>query len=160
MATVNLEVINVNEVLALLQAESAVRQVVVTLNRAFDDENWENVRMCLSDDFGGSAVVQAGQQDTIRGADKMLAIMKQIAGQRRATNTKSMHFLGEMLVTVNADTADVSAFQTAYLYPANKVSSPSSISGNRGTYRLRREAGAWKVTSFDIDRVWLQGEPY
>jgi hypothetical protein len=160
MATVKPGAMNKSEVLSLLEAESAVRQVVVRLNRAFDDENWETVRICLSDNFGGTAVVQDGQQATIAGADKMLAIMKQIAAQRRATGTKSMHVLGEIIVKVNADEAEVSVFQTAYLYRANEVSSPSSISGNCGSYRLRRESGAWKVVALSVDRVWLQGEPY
>lgn len=151
-----------SEVITLLEAERAVRRTIVMLNRAFDDENWQVVRACLSDNFSvGSAVVaQSGEQDLIRGADMMLTVMKSIAGQRQAVGTKSMHVLGEMVVTVKDDEAEGSTFQIAYLYRTGEVSGPPSKSGSRGTYCLQRELGAWKIVAFTVDRLWLEGEPY
>jgi hypothetical protein len=151
---------DMSDVLSRLEAERAIRQTVIMMTRAFDDEHWETVRACVSDDFTGSAVVQTGQPGTMRGADAMLTVMKDLAAQRQAAGTKYMHMLGEMIVTLNGDEAQVSAFHTAYLYPAGEVSSPSSKSGSRGTYSLRRESGAWKFVSMDVDRLWLEGEPY
>jgi hypothetical protein len=153
---------NVSEILTLLEAERVVRHAIIMLNRAFDDENWQAVRACLSENFTvGSAVVnQSGQQDVIRGADMMLTVMKDIAAQRQAVGTRSMHILGEIAVSVRADEAEGSTFQIAYLYRSGEVCSPPSKSGSRGTYRLRRELGAWKIVSFTVDRLWLEGEPY
>jgi hypothetical protein len=147
-----------DDILNELQAERDIRQTVITLNLAFDEGDWSTVRMCLCEDFGGSAVVQSGQRGSIAGADKLLAVMKDIAAQRAGTQT--MHVLGDMTVKLRGDHAEVKVFQIAYLYPANRVASPSSKSGSRGTYHLRREDGVWKVNAFDIDRVWLEGEPY
>jgi hypothetical protein len=151
---------NVTEVVSRLENESTVRRTVVMLNRAFDDEDWQTVRSSLSADFTGTATVQFGQRATIPGADTMLKVMKDIAAQRQAAGIKTMHVLGEMLVTVRGEQAEAFAFQTAYLYRAAEISSPSSKSGTRGTYQLRRESGVWKIVSLDLDRVWLEGEAY
>lgn len=151
---------NVNEVVGRLELESAVRRVVVMLNRAFDDADWPTVRSILSADFTGTATVQFGQRATIPGADTMLKVMQDIAVQRQAAGIKTMHVLGEVLVTVSGEQAEAFTLQTAYLYRAAEISSPSSKSGTRGTYHLRQESGVWKVVSLDLDRVWLEGEPY
>ena len=151
---------NLSEVVNRLEHESAVRRTVVTLNRAFDDEDWETVSSSLGADFTGTATVQFGQQATIPGADLMLKVMKDIANQRKVAGIKTMHVLGEVLVTVNGEQAEAFVFQTAYLYRAAAISTPSSKSGTRGTYRLRQESGVCKVVALDLDRVWLEGEPY
>jgi hypothetical protein len=150
----------VNDILSLLEAERAVRQTIVTLNRAFDDEDWQTVRASLTADFTGSAVVQTGERATIPDPDLMLNVMKDIAAQRRTAGTKYMHVLGEVMVTLKGNEAEASTFQTAYLYRAVEVSNPASKSGSHATYRLRRESGLWKIAAFDIVRLWLEGEAY
>lgn len=141
-----------------LEVESVIRQTVVSLIHAFNKTDWATVRGCLSDDFGGSAVVHSGGRESISGADQMLSVMKEIVNQRAGINTMSV--LGEMEIKVQGDSAHVMVYQVAYLYPAAKVAGPSSTSGSIANYDLRRESNGWKVTAFDVDRVWLKGEPY
>ena len=144
-----------SQALILLEAERAVRQTIVTFSHAFDDEDWQTVRRLLSADMSADAA-----EGSIRGADEMLAAMKDMAARCRAAGTKYMHVLGEMLVTVSVDEAQASAFHTAYLYRVAEVCSPRSKSGSRGTYRLRRVSGAWEIVYLSSVRLWLEGEPY
>jgi hypothetical protein len=144
-----------SDVLSLIEAERAVRQTVVAMTRAFDDEDWPTVSTFLSADLSADFA-----EGSIRGADAMLTMMKHIAAQRQAAGTRYMHDLGHMIVTVCGDEAQASAFHVAYLYRAGEVSSPVSKSGSRGTYRLRLESGAWRIIHLSSVRLWLEGEPY
>jgi hypothetical protein len=143
------------------EVESSIRQAVVGLNRAFDEGDWEAVRSILSPtNFVATATVQFGQKATIPGADTMLKIMKDIGSQREASGIRTMHVLGELTITVRGDEAEAFTYQTAYLYRSTEISAPTSKSGSRGTYHLKRISGSWKIVNFDVDRVWLEGEPY
>ena len=151
-----------HELLHLLAAERAIRQTVLVMTRAFDDEDWATVRASLSEDFVASAVMQAGtnEQGKVSGADTIVDIMRQLSAQRRAAGIKYMHTLTDLIIDIASTEATVSAFQIAYLYPAGTVGSPSSTSGSRNTFRLRQEGEGWKITAFDVTRLWIQGEQY
>jgi hypothetical protein len=159
-----------SEVLDLLEADRAVRQTIVLMFHAFDEADWQTMHACLSTDFSTSvsadrSVVSSNLPAseaavTIQGADMMVSVMKDLAAQTEAAGIKVMHIPGNLIVTVGAEEAQVSAFQTAYRYRVGEVSSPLSKSGARAAFRLRRENGFWKVVSFETVRVWLEGEPY
>jgi ketosteroid isomerase-like protein len=157
------------DVLSLLEAERAIRQTVLMMYRAFDDGDWNTLRTCLSYDFStcvssdrsvASSNMPASGADIIRGADMMVAMMRDLAAQWQAEGVKVVHFPGNTMVTVNAGEAQVSTFQTAYRYRASEVSSPVSKSGARQTFRLRLDGETWKIVSFETLRLWLEGAPY
>ena len=144
-----------SEVLNLLEVERAVRQTIVTFSQAFDDEDWQAVRASVSTEVDAEFA-----EGSIRGADQMLTVMRDIAARRQASGTQYMHILGEMKVVVSGEAAEASAFHVAYLYRQAEVSNPRSKSGSRFFYRLGKEAGTWKIRFFAVRRLWLEGEPY
>jgi SnoaL-like domain len=159
----------VSEVLTLLEVERAIHKAVQMMYRAFDDGDWKTLRTCLSTEFStsvsadrsvASSDASVASADSIRGADMMVAMMKDLAAQWQAEGVKVMHLPANTIVTVSGHAAEVSTFQTAYRYRATEVSCPVSESAARQTFRLRREGEDWKIISFDTVRLWLVGEPY
>jgi hypothetical protein len=149
---------SVREVVGRLEAERAVRQTILTLNQAYDDEEWHTVRACLSDDFTGSSNPPVPGAATSVGPDVLLNGMRAIAAQ--TPGVKTMHVPGDMIVMASGDQAQASGFYTAYRYydREGEFSHPRSKSGGRFTYYLRREDGAWRIVSFNVVRLWLEGE--
>ena len=140
-----------SDVLSQLEAERAVRDTIVMMHHAVDDEDWPSVRAYLNADFQLNGITPP-----IRGADTVLTFMRDLAAQ--SAGSKFQHILGNMTVTVSVDEAEATALQTVYRYRADELSSPLSKSGSRVAYRLKREYGAWKIVSFSIVRLWMEGE--
>ena len=81
------------------------------------------------------------EADTIRGADMMVNVMKEIAIQNRAAGVTTMHVLEHIIVSVRGDAA---------------VSRPLRKSGTRHTFGLRREQETWNLASFATKKLWLE----
>lgn len=151
--------------LDLLEAEWSVRGVLLSMCRAIDEQDWVAVRACFSDTFStfmspdrSAASTDAGdaRADAIRGPDVMLSVMKGIAAKNRAAGVTTMHVLEHIVVAVQGDDAEATALQTAYTYRIDEVSRPTSKSGTRHTFGLRREPGSWRIRSFATTRLWLE----
>jgi len=154
-----------SETIDLLEADRSIRHTLLSMSRAVDEQDWTNVRACFSDTFStfmspdrSAASINADDSgvDTIRGADMMVSVMKEIATQNRAAGVTTMHVLEHIIVSVRGDEAEATALQTAYTYRVNEVSRPLSKSGTRHTFGLRREQATWKVASFATKRLWLE----
>jgi hypothetical protein len=109
----------------LLEAEKGVRESILLMNRAVDDEDWKTVRQYLSNDFHLERATPPG----IHGPNAMITMMKDHAA--RTSGTRSQHILGNMIITVEGDEAEASALQKMYRYRSGECSNPLSKSASR-----------------------------
>jgi len=149
-----------------LEAEGAVKRTILELFRASDAEDWDAVRTCLCDDFSMSVSAKVSQDaaavgaEAIRGAQMMITVLQKLAEKWHSIGIKNvMHILGEIRVQVFGHQALADACHVSYLC-RSEDSSPRSIAGYRGNYRLRREDQGWKLVFAETPRMWAQGEPY
>src|SRR5437899_1236563 len=105
-----------------LEDERAIRQTILTMFRASDEEDWETMRGCLTADFSMSVSAEVSSDtaalggEAIRGADMMLTVVQGLATRWRSLGVeKVMHILGDMIVQVTGDEARASACHTSYL---------------------------------------------
>jgi len=149
------------EIATSVETRAAIRDVVVTLGSAFDDEDWDALRNCLSNRFQHAETnVSVDGMTRMDGAQAFLNVLKHRAIHNRSLGIKFMHVFGDFTVKVAGPEATASGFYTAYRYHSQQIAAPITSTGWRGTYDLCREGGTWKLLSFVTSRLWLEGESY
>lgn len=142
-----------NDAIARLLDEAEIRDVVISLHRAGDEQDWARLETVYASDFTLLDV-----DPPVRGGSTMIAAQKARAAAEGSI--RSQHVLGNVSVlSVEGDKAEAVAFQTVYRYDSAGMGEALSKAGTRNLYRLRREAGGWRVQGVSISPLWLEGQP-
>ena len=133
---------------------AAIADIIARFHRAIDEGDSATVRALMTDD-AGLEVHEGEGVFRIDGADNIVAT--QDARNVQVTEIKAQHILGPLLVDIDGQNAQATAYQTVFQYSANALTSPINQAGTRNFYELTRTAGAWRVKHSRVQILWMTG---
>ncbi len=135
-----------------LKDRDQIARLIRTYAHGVDRRDWDLVRSCFADDAQA-----AGSRATA-------AIEPYLAEVRPGVEyyPTTMHFMGNQLVEVDADTAQVETYAVAYHWkgePAGTDHPENLVVGVRYHDTLGRHGDGWLITKRRVDPDWRSG-PY
>jgi 3-phenylpropionate/cinnamic acid dioxygenase small subunit len=136
----------VDEGVAQLLDERAVRTVMLRYARGVDDRDWEQVRGCFAPDAFIAGTAHSGPRDEY--------LERLIAGVERYGAT--MHTIGNQVVEVDGDSARTETDLIARHFADADGREEVLVLGVRYHDQLRRDGDEWVVTRRDVRRLWTR----
>ena len=133
-----------DDALAQLLDERAVRQVMLRYARGVDDRDWTQVDACFAPDASMEGTGFSGPRDEY--------LERLVAGVERYGVT--MHTIGNQVVVLDGDTAYTETDLVARHYGDADGRDEQLVIGVRYHDRLRRDGEAWVVTERRVRRLW------
>jgi len=134
----------VQDPVAQLLDERAVRAVMLRYARGVDDRDWDQVRRC----FAANAFIAGTGHAGVR--DEYLEGL--FAGVARFGVT--MHTIGNQVVEVDGDAARTETDLIARHFRDVEGRDEELVLGVRYHDQLRRAGSAWVITRRDVRRLW------
>ncbi len=128
----------------------AVADVVLAYARGVDRRDWAAVRACFEED----AVVEG----TVHQAPLEPYLRSLVEGVEHFPAT--MHFMGNQLVEVEGDTAEVETYAVAFHWMGDPPGAPHDgnlVVGVRYLDRLVRSPGGWRIRLRRVSSEWRRG---
>jgi hypothetical protein len=134
----------VEDAIAQLLDERAVRGVMLSYARGVDDRNWEQVRGCFAPDAFVAGTGHAGVRDEY--------LEQLVAGVSRFGTT--MHTIGNQILEIDGDTARTETDLVARHFADAEGRHEELVIGVRYHDQLRRAGSGWVITRRDVRRLW------
>jgi hypothetical protein len=134
----------VQEAVARLLDERAVRDVMLRYARGVDDRDREQVRSCFAADAFVAGTGHAGVRDEY--LDRLFAAVEGFG--------VTMHTIGNQVVEVDGDSARTETDLIARHFRDAEGRDEELVIGVRYHDRLRRADAEWLITRREVHRLW------
>lgn len=134
---------------ATLVARAEVTDLLTRLTRLLDDRR-----------FDDAAEVYAAEVEVRTPRARLVGLEQVVAFLRDNTpaGERSQHVVGDVLVSVEGDTAELSANVNVHFYRDGQE--PFRQSGLRSNYRAFRTGAGWRLTRIETELRWMRGEGF
>jgi SnoaL-like domain len=134
----------VQEAVARLLDERAVRDVMLQYARGVDGRNWEQVRSCFASDAYIAGTGHSGVRDEY--LDQLFAAVARFG--------VTMHTIGNQVVEVDGDSARTETDLIARHFRDAEGRDEELVIGVRYHDQLRRAGSRWVITHRAVRRLW------
>ena len=132
------------DAVARLVDERAVKDVMLRYARGVDDRDWERVRSCFAPDAFIAGTGHSGVRDEY--------LEQLFVGVARFGVT--MHTIGNQVVEVDGDSARTETDLVARHFGDAEGRDEQLVLGVRYHDQLRRDGSGWLITRRDVRRLW------
>ena len=133
-----------------LMDRSAIRELMARYAHGLDRRDFEMVRSCFMPDAFADYGASKGQ-----GIENILKIVKVVA-----TFQFTMHFMGNQLVEIHGDAADVETYAMDRLrYTAKDGKDYDMFGGLRYLDKMVKREGRWRIQHRVMHTDWRRHEP-